>query len=195
MRLLSKQATESAQFHITDLLDRESVEPGVNLGRVVGSVRTLDRILSERDIQDVVSAQGSYKKSQAEMELLGDYTKNPLYMLDDDEEFIIVHYRLIKRKRPELAGFAAPRNETNENANQEDPQGGGAVAGQPASISQDDKAPRTGGGGQAGHSLLPTWKSGIKVTNSIIQPIGPDGRNTDNMHWDRVAQLPLGALS
>jgi hypothetical protein len=43
--------------------------------------------------------------------------------------------------------------------------------------------------------IMPTWKSGIRVTNSIIYPIGPDGRNTDNMHWNNVSQLPLGALS
>ena len=39
------------------------------------------------------------------MELIGDYSKNPFYMLENDEEFTIVHYRLIKRKKHNLAGL------------------------------------------------------------------------------------------
>lgn len=40
------------------------------------------------------------------MEMIGDYTKNPFYHLEADEEFIIDHYRLIKRKKPNIAEYA-----------------------------------------------------------------------------------------
>jgi negative regulator of genetic competence, sporulation and motility len=99
---LKKQATENHQFHITDLLSKQADDQGA---RAAHSMRTLDRILSHRDIQDVISATGSYNKIQAEMELISDYSKNPFYKLEADEEFIIVNYRLIKQKKQDFGGL------------------------------------------------------------------------------------------